>query len=89
LGARNGRFTDYAAAFYQDVASRGNAVDDVKKAQDVRLQIAQQNQSEKEGVSLDEELSKMIVLQQAYSAGARLIQLAQQLSDELLSMVGA
>jgi flagellar hook-associated protein 1 FlgK len=88
LGARNGRFTDYAAAFYQDVASRGNAVDDEKKAQDTRLSVAQQNQSQKEGVNLDEELSKMVTLQQAYNAGARLIQLAQQLSDELMKMVG-
>ena len=30
----------------------------------------------------------MIVLQQAYNAGARLITMAQQLSDELMKAVG-
>ena len=42
---------------------------------------------QKEGVNLDEELASMIMFQQAYSAGARLITTAQQLYDELLGMM--
>jgi flagellar hook-associated protein 1 FlgK len=88
LPARNVKLGDYAAAFYQDVASRGTAIDSSKTAQDTRLSLAQQAQSQKEGVNLDEELAKMMSLQQAYNAGARLLQVAQQLYDQLLQAVG-
>ena len=88
LPARSMRLGDYAAAFYQDVASRATAIDSSKSAEDTRLRLAQQSQSQKEGVNLDEELQKMMSLQQAYNAGARLLQVAQQLYDELLQAVG-
>ncbi len=88
LSGRSVTFNDYTAAFYQEVASRGNAIEASKKAEDARLQVATQNQSEKSGVNLDEELANMIVLQQAYNAGGRLIQVVQQLSDELMKAVG-
>jgi len=87
LPARRATLTDYAAAFYQDVSGRNTAIDSSKSAQDTRLKLAQQSQSHVEGVNLDEELEKMMVLQQAYNAGARLIKLAQDLYDELLNAV--
>jgi flagellar hook-associated protein 1 FlgK len=89
LPARAVRLSDFAAAFYQDTASRGMSIDAAKTAGDTRLQLAQRKQSEKEGVNLDEELEKMMSLQQAYNAGARLLQVAQQLYDALLQAVGA
>ncbi len=88
LSGRSVTFNDYTAALYQDVASQGNSIDISKKAEDTRLQVATQNQSSKSGVNMDEELASMIVLQQAYNAGARLITIAQQLSDELMKAVG-
>jgi flagellar hook-associated protein 1 len=88
LPARSSTFGSFAAAFYQDVASRGAAIDSSKSAQDTRLTLAQKSQSQKEGVNLDEELAKMMSLQQAYNAGARLLQVAQQLYDQLLQAVG-
>jgi flagellar hook-associated protein 1 len=87
LPARTASLTDYAAAFYQDISSRTTAVDFNRNAQNTRLTHAQQSQSRVEGVNLDEELEKMMVLQQAYNAGARLITVAQQLYDELLEAV--
>lgn len=89
LPARAVRFSDFAAAFYQDAAGRGASIDAAKSAGDTRLSLAQKSQSEKEGVNLDEELEKMMSLQQAYNAGARLLQVAQQLYDALLQAVGA
>ena len=88
LSGRSVTLNDYTAAFYQDVASRGSAIEASKKAEDAHLQIATQNQSEKAGVNLDEELANMMVLQQAYNAGGRLIQVVQQLSDELMKVMG-
>jgi flagellar hook-associated protein 1 FlgK len=88
LSGRSVTLNDYTAAFYQEVASRGSAIEASKKAEDAHLQVATQNQSEKSGVNLDEELANMMVLQQAYNAGGRLIQVAQQLSDELMKVMG-
>ena len=88
LPARSVRLSDFTAAFYQDTASRGTSIDASKTAGDTRLQLAQQKQSESEGVNLDQELEKMMSLQQAYNAGARLLTVAQQLYDALLQAVG-
>jgi flagellar hook-associated protein 1 FlgK len=87
LPARSASLTDYAAALYQDISSQSTAIDFNKNAQATRLTHAQQSQSRVEGVNLDEELEKMMVLQQAYNAGARLITVAKQLFDELLDAV--
>jgi flagellar hook-associated protein 1 len=40
------------------------------------------------GVNIDEELSNMVVLQNSYSAAARVITTASQMYDTLLSMIG-
>jgi flagellar hook-associated protein 1 FlgK len=88
LPARTATFADYTAAFYQQVAQSGNAIDNAKDEQDMRLQVAQGAQSQSEGVNLDEELEKIMMYQQAYNAGARLIRVTQELYDELLNAVG-
>jgi flagellar hook-associated protein 1 FlgK len=88
LPARNVTFADYSAALYQDAASRSATIDSQKAAEDTRSQIAQQAQAAREGVNLDEELSNMMQLQQAYAAGARLLTVSQQLYDQLLQAVG-
>ena len=87
MAARNVSLNDYAAAFYQDVSSRVGTIDGAKNANATRLDAAIQNRSQVEGVNLDEELSQMLVLQQAYNAGARLIKVSKDLYDELLRTV--
>jgi flagellar hook-associated protein 1 FlgK len=86
MTAQTGALSDYAAAFYQDVASRGSAAATSKTAQDDRLQEAQTRQSATSGVNLDEELTNMMTYQQAYSAGARMLSVVQQLYDSLLQI---
>ncbi len=44
-------------------------------------------QAEAQGVNLDEELSNMIIFQQAYNASARIMSAAQELYDQLLQLV--
>ena len=39
------------------------------------------------GVNLDEELSRLVLYQEAYSVSARLISITNQLFDELLAIV--
>jgi flagellar hook-associated protein 1 FlgK len=40
------------------------------------------------GVNMDEELAQLVILQNSYSASARMITTAQQMFDTLLGMVG-
>ena len=57
-----------------------NAAESVKEAADIK-------RSDVEGVSLDEELARMIQFQQSYNAAARLLQAAKEMSDTLINIV--
>ena len=86
LGTQTTALGDYAAAFYQDVSTRSASATSNKTAQDDRLTEAQTRQSATSGVSLDEELSNMMIYQQAYSAGARMLTVVDQLYSTLLNI---
>jgi flagellar hook-associated protein 1 FlgK len=86
LGAQKTTIGDYAAAFYQDVATRSQTASANQTAQDDRFQEAQTRQASSSGVNLDEELSNMMTYQKAYSASARMLTTVDQLYDTLLQM---
>ena len=86
IGAQTSSLADYAAAFYQNVATQSNAVTTNQTTQDDRLQEAQQRMSANSGVNLDEELTNLTTYQQAYSAGARLLTVVDQLYNTLLQI---
>ena len=86
LGAQTSSLSDYAAAFYQNVSTLSNAVTTNQTTQDDRLQEAQQRMSANSGVNLDEELTSLTSYQQAYSAGARLLTVVDQLYNTLLQI---
>jgi flagellar hook-associated protein 1 FlgK len=84
--AQSSTLSSYAANFYQDIATRGAAAQSNTTAQTDRLTAAQQAQSSVSGVNLDEELTNMMTYQQAYSAGARMLQVVQTLYNALLQI---
>ncbi|HEY1707706.1 MAG TPA: flagellar hook-associated protein FlgK [Rhizomicrobium sp.] len=86
LAAQTGSLSDYAGAFYQDVATRSATATTNQTTQSDRLTEAQSRQSSVSGVNLDEELSNMMTYQQAYSAGARMLQTVQSLYDSLFQV---
>ena len=86
LGSQKIALGDYAAAFYQDVSTRSASATSNKTAQDDRLTEAQSRQAKTSGVSLDEELSNMMIYQQAYAAGARMLTVVDQLYSTLLNI---
>src|SRR6185312_14136178 len=86
IGAQTSSLADYAAAFYQNVATQSNTVSTNQTTQDDRLQEAQQRMSANSGVNLDEELTNLTTYQRAYSAGARLLTVVDQLYNTLLQI---
>lgn len=86
LGAQTSTLGDYAGALYQDVATRTEQSKANQTAQDERLQEAQTRASTVSGVNLDEELSNMMTYQRAYSAGARMLTVVDNLYQTLLQI---
>jgi flagellar hook-associated protein 1 len=86
MAAQSGSLSDYAAAFYQSLSTRSNAVTQSQTTQDDRLQEAQSRMAANSGVSLDEELTNLTTYQQAYAAGARLLSVVDQLYTTLLQI---
>jgi flagellar hook-associated protein 1 FlgK len=86
LGAQSASLSDYAANFYQDVAVRSQTAKTNNTAQTDRLTEVHSRQSSVSGVNIDEELTNMMTYQQAYSAGARVLQTVQSLFDTLLQI---
>ncbi len=84
--AQTGTLNDYISGFYQDVATRTQAAQTNQTTQSDRLTEAQSRQAQTSGVNLDEELSNMMMYQQAYNAGARMLSTVQQLYDTLLQL---
>ena len=86
LAAQSSSLSDYAAAFYQNLSTQSNAVTSNQTTQDDRLTEAQTRLASNTGVNLDEELANLSSYQQAYSAGARILTIVDQLYDTLLQI---
>jgi flagellar hook-associated protein 1 FlgK len=86
LAAQTTSLSDYAAGFYQNVATQSNNVSAGQTSQDDRLSEARQRQSSNAGVNLDEELTALSSYQQAYAAGARILSVVDRLYQTLLEI---
>lgn len=87
LNAQTTSLGNFADSFYQSVASATQTVKQNNTAAGDQLTEAQTRQSQVSGVNLDNELSNMVLYQQAYSAGARVLTTANQLFSTLLQIV--
>src|SRR5690606_25569755 len=77
-------------SYNETVTHVGNA----KSRSDVNLSVSESNlisaQSQRDsfsGVSLDEEFSKLITFQRAYQASARMIRVADELMEQIVSLI--
>jgi flagellar hook-associated protein 1 FlgK len=86
IAAQTASLSDYAATFYQNVSTQSNAITANQTTQDDRLTEAQSRVSSNSGVNLDEELTSLSSYQQAYSAGARILTVVDQLYQTLLQI---
>ncbi|MGF1624992.1 MAG: flagellar hook-associated protein FlgK [Alphaproteobacteria bacterium] len=88
LPASNIPFAQYAASMLSYTANQGSNVDRELTFSQSYQQALEFKASSTSGVNLDEELSNMILLQNAYQASARVMQVASEML-ELLSRIGA
>lgn len=87
LGSGTMSIGDYVA---QVMGSQSDMLNSVKADQIYRQDVSEEIATRKssiEGVNIDEELSNMMVFQQAYNASARLMSVVQQMYDTLFEVV--
>jgi flagellar hook-associated protein 1 FlgK len=83
LGAMSASFSQYAAEIISDNASRAEANDSAASFQNSLVDSLKAKSDSVRGVNLDEEMSELILYEQAYAAAARLIGVIQNMFDAL------
>ncbi|MEM7169531.1 MAG: flagellar hook-associated protein FlgK [Pseudomonadota bacterium] len=76
----------YAGTILSFNAANAAEAENALEFQDFSLEVLRNKVQSQSGVNLDEELSNMVILQNAYNASARVIQTANELLDTLLSL---
>ncbi|MFG5118673.1 flagellar hook-associated protein FlgK [Methylorubrum sp. POS3] len=88
IGGIDAPTTSSVATFVQDViamqGSAAAAAQDLNEGQSIALSTAQGRFASTSGVSIDQEMSNLIALQQAYTANARVLTAARDMLDTLM-----
>jgi flagellar hook-associated protein 1 FlgK len=88
LGLNGSTWVNYEAGVVAGVGQATTSATDLATYDQNALTSLQQQQSQESGVSIDEEMSNLIMYQNAYQASARLYTVAQAMVDSLLQSVG-
>jgi flagellar hook-associated protein 1 len=89
LAQTDASFSDYAASILSFSSAQTSSVQrDLGFQEGLRNELYNKNTSVS-GVNMDEELSNLIIYEEAYLAAARMVTTTQQLFDALIEMVGA
>lgn len=86
LAGTSSTLSEYAAEILSLNAAQANAATDTRDARQILVDNLKARTGEISGVNLDEELSKMIILENAYAASARVITTTQNLFEILTAM---
>jgi flagellar hook-associated protein 1 FlgK len=87
ISAGKQTFSEYAATILSQSSSEASSVKDQSATQQTLVNTLNLKQGEVSGVNLDEELSQLMIFQQAYTASARVITATQTLFDVLNNIV--
>jgi flagellar hook-associated protein 1 FlgK len=82
-----GTLTDYLSQVMSQQAQAANAATNLQQGQDIVVNALQQRLSTTSGVSIDQEMSDLITLQNTYGANARVMTTIQQLMTTLMQAV--
>jgi flagellar hook-associated protein 1 len=81
-----GRIGDYASSFVGFQANQRAALDDRSQYQASISSAIDSQRANVEGVSVDDEMQKMLLLEQSYAASAKVIQAVSDMMDSLLAI---
>lgn len=87
LAATSSTFSQYATEILSLNAAQANSISDNLTSRQVLVDNLEAKTASVSGVNLDEEMSRMIVLQNAYSASARVITATQDMFEMLTGML--
>jgi len=87
LSATSTSLSQYAAGLLADLGLRGALAENFEGDNKALKDEVVQKSTDISGVNLDEELSNMIIYQNAYSASARILNTAQELFDDILRVI--
>ncbi|MCC3862225.1 flagellar hook-associated protein FlgK [Pseudemcibacter aquimaris] len=87
LNQFNSSLGQYAAAVLADFGFRAQLAESFGEDSNVLLGEINQRIESISGVNVDEELSNMIVFQNAYSSSARMLNVAKEMYDELIGLI--
>lgn len=85
MGASTGSFADFAAGMLSDVSTRRLSADSEAGFRAAAASVLRNAESAR-GVNSDEELQKLLLIEQAYAANARVLQVADQMMQTLLEI---
>jgi len=84
----SGTVGSYISQMMSQQGDAASAAANLKQGQDVVVSTLQQRFNDSSSVNIDDEMSKLLNLQTAYSANARVMTTINSMLDELLKVVG-
>ena len=86
IGGENTRFSTYISTVMSNIGDLTKNAQDLSDHQESAMTIMEQQRESRSGVSIDEELTKLMKYQYAYQAAARLISIADEMFQSILSV---
>ena len=86
IGGESTRFTTYISTMMSEIGDLTQNAQELVAHQESAMKIMEQQREGLSGVSIDEELTKLMQYQYAYQAAARLITIADEMFQDLLEV---
>jgi flagellar hook-associated protein 1 FlgK len=87
IGGQSTRFSTYISTVMSNIGDLTKNAQDLSDHQESAMTIMEQQRESRSGVSIDEELTKLMKYQYAYQAAARLISVADEMFQDILGVV--
>ena len=87
IGGQSTRFSTYISTVMSNIGDLTKNAQDLSDHQESAMTVMEQQRESRSGVSIDEELTKLMKYQYAYQAAARLISVADEMFQEILGVV--
>lgn len=87
IGTQSTRFSTFVSTVMSNIGDLTKNAQDLADHQETAMTIMEQQRESRSGVSIDEELTKLMKYQYAYQAAARLITIADEMLQTILGVV--